>query len=109
MNIMANGIKVNASDWNNLSADDQTRINNLIASTFGEAVTPDANEPSVGGAGALTASGAGAGLQAAGLCKILCQVAKAAADVACQAVPPIGAPICLAAAQAGYNFCISKC
>lgn len=107
---MADGIKVNASDWNNLSADDQTRISDLIASSFnGATITPDANEPSVGGAGALSATAAGGGIQALGICKMLCEIAKHSAALACKGFSGPALPICLAGVEAGYNFCIKKC
>ncbi len=107
---MANGIKVNDKDWNNLSAEVQTSINNMMAINFGETVTPDASAPSAGGAGALSASGAAGGLQAQGVwCKLGCQMARVAATAGCAALPPPANAVCMVAAQAGYDFCMSKC
>ncbi|HEX9927726.1 MAG TPA: hypothetical protein VGB02_04180 [Pyrinomonadaceae bacterium] len=109
---MANGIKVNDKDWNSLAGDDQARISNLVAISFGEAITPDANEPSVGGGGAgtLSAGGAAGGLQAQGIwCKLGCEAARAVAATGCAALSGPAVAVCLAGVQAGYQFCISKC
>ena len=106
---MANDLTVNAADWGGLSNDDQERVKSILTATgllkSGSNITPDANVAAVAAIG-------GAGTQPAAFinfCKIGCDLAQAAATAACAALSGPAGAVCLAAAQAGGEFCRSKC
>jgi len=103
---MADNIKVNSTEWNTLTKDDQERVKNILAVTGllkgGISITPD---PSVK---ASAAGLSGGGFQpAASFCKIGCDIAEAAAVAACAATP---APqLCINAVHAAADICRQNC
>lgn len=106
---MADDLTVNAGDWGGLSSDDQEKVKSILTATgllkSGSNITPDAGATAVAGVG-------GAGSEPAAFisfCKIGCDLAQAAATAACAALSGPAAAVCIAAAQAGGEFCRSKC
>lgn len=102
---MADEIKINADAWNNLSEEDRSQINTIIAeSGLAGTVTPDPDAPDPAQAGgALKFPGGGA------FCKVLCDIAATAAKLACARLPAPAQPICIAAADAGAELCKGRC
>lgn len=122
-------IKVNASEWNQLSEEHRAEITSIMKQhgflgetqqIVADQAAPKAAEIVRSAASHLQASAKTqkamaarpeAATSAAGFdfCKIGCDVAEAAAVAACSLVPPPGNAICIAAAHAGGEFCRSKC
>jgi hypothetical protein len=125
-------IHVNASDWDQISEGDRSKIASIMQEhgflAKGEEITADKSAPPAkevaraaashlqASAKAVKSAGSGrAGVAAAGaaggfnVCKIGCDIAEAAAVAACSFVPAPGNAVCIAAAHAGGEFCRSKC
>jgi hypothetical protein len=101
-------VKINKSDWDGVSAEDQKKIQQIIASHFKDTkIVPDAN---TGTAKELVAKRAVQAFSFSNpLCSAACGVAEAAAVAACSALPAPLVPICVAGAHAAGEFCRSKC
>jgi len=105
---MTDSIKVNSTEWNNLTKDDQERVKNILAATGllkgGVSIMPDPNAK-------MSAAGLGAaGFPPAGpFCKIVCDLTQAAAAAACVGLPPPAAAVCIAAANAAGDVCRQQC
>jgi hypothetical protein len=100
-------IKINASEWNALSTEQQTEITAILrrAGSIGDGdkIVPDAAAPEIG----LAAADA---IQPEGFwCKLACNGAEAAAVAACAALSGPAAAVCVAAAHAAGEYCRSKC
>jgi hypothetical protein len=106
---MANDLTVNAADWKGLSSDDQEKVQNIMMATgllkSGSKITPDPNSASLAAVSAADPQLAGF----INFCKIGCDLAQAAATAACAGLSGPAAAVCIAAAQAGGDFCRSKC
>lgn len=125
-------IKVNASDWNQLSEEHRSQITSIMKEhgflTGTQAIVADQGAPkavevvrsaashlqSSAKVHKMTATPAGtapSAAPAAGFnpCKIGCDIAEAAAIAACTLVPTPGNTVCIAVAHAGGEFCRSKC
>ncbi len=119
-------IKVNASEWNQLSEKHRSEItaimreHGFLAETqniVADEAAPKAAETVRAAASHLQASAKAqktmatrpeAATASAGFCKIGCDIAEAAAVAACSLVPAPGNALCIAAAHAGGEFCRSK-
>jgi hypothetical protein len=98
--------KVNAKQWNSLSADDKKRIETVITSTFGQSarVVPDANAPE------LSMQTMGFQPQGNFICEAACGVAEAAAVAACAGLGnPIAVAACIAVAKEAGKECRRGC
>lgn len=122
-------IKVNASDWEELSEDHRSQITSILKEhgflTGTQKIVADASAPKSAEAVRSAAShfqqsakaqkamaaGTEAKPSAAGFnfCQVGCDLAETAAVAACSLVPPPGNIVCVAAAHAGGQFCRSKC
>jgi hypothetical protein len=101
-------VKINKSEWDGVSADDQKKIQQIIASHFKDTkIVPDANASA---AKELVAKRAPQAFSLSNpICSAACGVAEAAAVAACSALSGPLVPICVAAAHAAGEFCRSKC
>jgi hypothetical protein len=101
-------VKLNKAEWQNVSADDRKKIEQIITSHFKDASITADNNTAV--AKDLLGSRE---LQAFNLsnpfCSAACGVAEAAAVAACSALSGPAVGICVAAAHAAGDFCRSKC
>jgi hypothetical protein len=120
-------IKVNASEWNQLSEKHRTEITAIMKEhgflggtqkIVADESAPKAAETVRAAVSHLQASAKAQKTMAArpeaatapqGFCKIGCDIAEAAAVAACSLVPSPGNVVCIAVAHAGGEFCRSKC
>jgi hypothetical protein len=95
-------LKVNDVEWAGLNAEEQSRIESIIAGYFkGARIISDKNTP-VSGMTVAAASNP--------FCRILCTTAESAAVVACGALGnPIAIAICIAAAHEAGEECRKNC
>lgn len=96
-------IKINESQWNSLSADQQEKITDILRSTNllheGGKVVADASVAALEGP-----------IQTEGFwCTLACNAAEAAAVAACAALSGPAAAVCIIAAHAGGDLCRKKC
>jgi hypothetical protein len=89
-------LKINPEDWNRLSIEDQTKTEEVISSFFkGQSIELDPSAPQ------LSLTDAELSFS---WCRTACQVAQAAAIVACA-----GEPICTTLAIAAGEACKDAC
>lgn len=92
----AMALKINPEDWNLLSVEDQEKTKEVISSFFkGQSIELDPSAPQLSKAGEELSFS---------WCKTACQVAQAAAIVACA-----GEPICTTLAIAAGEACKDAC
>ncbi len=101
-------VQVNSGEWQGLSAEDQTKIKDIIEANFnGAKITSDPGVPL-----ALDSlqkpSVAFFGLDKP-LCQAACGMAEAAAVAACATFTGPALPICIAIAHAAGNLCRKRC
>lgn len=101
-------VKINKSEWDGVSADDQKKIQQIIASHFQDTrIVPDANATAT--KELVTKRAVQAFNLSNPICSAACGVVEAAAVVACSALSGPLVPICVAAAHIAGDFCRSKC
>ncbi len=87
-------IKINATDWNNLSKEDQGKIQKIIADNFD---------------GQSVSAGDDVGVTSNPNCIAACNIAETAALQACDGLGFPANMVCAAAAHQAGDFCRSRC
>ena len=100
-------IKINAGQWNGLSADHKTKITEILRGTNllheGDQVIADSTVAAIEGLNAGTVH------PESFWCSLACNAAEAAAVAACAALSGPAAAVCVVAAHAAGELCRSKC
>jgi hypothetical protein len=102
-------VKLQKAEWEGISAEDRKKIQEIIASHFGEQVSV-IPEASFAAAKELIATRRLAAFNLSNpICTSACGIAEAAAVAACSSLAPLLIPICVAAAHAAGDFCRAQC
>lgn len=91
-------IKVDSTDWNGISGEEQEKIRKIIGENF------DGQTVEVG-----ESDGSGVSADANDACTTACNIAQQAAEAACNALPWPASTVCKLAADKAGDFCRSRC